>query len=495
MAIWARALPRRLLGGGAAGDARSAGAHHIASNVVIQLAARALTLSIGIVTTSLTARTLDPSGYGVWNGVGNYVGLFGVLTDLGFTVAAMQRMSAEPERESAWLGALAISRTGLALVAMVLCAASVPLFLSDAHGEHAVAYILTTTGVTAGASALMAVFQSRLRAGLVLSFGILQSVAWLICVVTLFAIDGSPVDFAIAYALVSFLIAAVQLQATRRLAHIAWRAGLALWRTLLRLAIPLGISAAAITIYNQIDSVLLLQVSGPHEAGLYGAAYGFLAPLAFVPAAVVGSFFPVMAATYDRDPGRVHELVQACADTLGILTLPVLAGSIALAGPIVRLLYGPPFARSAGLLPILMIAFVLSSFGSLAGFLSAVLGVQWRLALSSTIGAALNVALNLVLIPPYGAYGSAWATVATEAVTMTFMLVQCLRVMRVRLSVWTLAKAFVLAEVMTLAMVLAKPLGLFPAGILGVAVYLAGLFLARIVDLDQLRALRGMPTG
>lgn len=492
MAIWARALPRRLLGGGAPGDARSAGAHVIASNVVIQLAARVLTLSIGIVTTALTARTLNPTGYGVWNGVGSYVGLFGVITDLGFTVAAMQRMSAEPERESAWLGALAISRTILALVAMSLCAISVPLFLSDAHGEHAVAYILTTTGVTAGASALMSVFQSRLRAGLVLSFSILQSVAWLVCVVALYELKGDPVDFAIAAALVSFFIAAVQLQATRRLAHIAWRAGMALWRTLLRLAIPLGISAAAITIYNQIDSVLLLQVSGPHEAGVYGAAYGFLAPLAFLPAAVMGSFFPVLAATYGHDPDRARRLVQACTDTLGILSLPVLAGSIALAGPIVHLLYGDAFARSAGLLPILMIAFVLSSFGSLAGFLSSVLGVQWRLALSSSVGAALNIGLNLAFIPAYGAYGSAWATVATEAVTMTFMLGQCLIVMRVRLRVWTLAKAFVLAEVMTLVMVLAKPLGLFPAGILGILVYVGGLFAARIVNLDELRALRRM---
>jgi len=78
------ALPRRLLQTGAAGDAGSAGATLIASNVVIQIAARVVTMAIGVLTAALTARTLKTGGYGVWSGVSSYTGLFAVLTDLGF---------------------------------------------------------------------------------------------------------------------------------------------------------------------------------------------------------------------------------------------------------------------------------------------------------------------------------------------------------------------------------------------------------------------------
>src|SRR5205807_255456 len=38
-------------------------------------------------------------------------------------------------------------------------------------------------------------------------------------------------------------------------------------------------------------------------------------------------------------------------------------------------------------------------------------------------GAALNVVLNLALIPPYGLYGAAWATVATHAVLLCALVV------------------------------------------------------------------------
>jgi O-antigen/teichoic acid export membrane protein len=486
----ARALPRRLLHGGAPGDAGSAGGRQIASNIVVQLGARVITMAISVVTVSLTARTLHPSGFGVWNGISSYVGLFATLTDLGFTTAAMQRMAAEPEKESQWLGALAGARTALSFVALVLCAISIPIFLGDAHQEQLVAFVMMSTILTTGATALMAVFQSRLRAGLILSISVVQAFVWLGTVLVLAAGGASVVIFAAANALVVGGVAITQLQVTRKYAHIAWREGRRLWKPLIRVALPLGLASVMTTIYWQVDSVLLLQISGPTESGIYGAAYGFLSPLTFLPAAVMSSFFPVLSAVYGRDPARSRRLVQICADSMAVIALPILAGTIALSEEIIHLMYGSSFARSAGLLPILMIAFVSICFGSLSGFLAPVLGLQWRLALYATLGAAANVVMNLLLIPSYGAYGSAWATVATEVLTMTLMLSTALYKMKAQLSPLKIMRTVVLATVMTGVMFVAKPLGLFPAGILGVLFYAGGLFAARIVNVAELRSLR-----
>jgi O-antigen/teichoic acid export membrane protein len=484
------ALPRRLLHGGTAGDAGLAGGRHIVSNVVVQLTARIITLSTSIVTVSLTARTLLPDGYGVWNGVSSYVALFSVLTDLGFTTAAMQRMSAEPDRESEWLGALAGARTALSVAATAVCVLCIPLFLTNKGDSYAVALILSTTILSTGAATLMAVFQSRLRSGLALSFTILQSFVWLGAVAFLAAINASVIGFAIAYALLIAFTSALQLAATRRLADIAWRAGRRLWRPLMKVAIPLGIAGVFITVYYQLDSVLLLQISGQHEAGIYGAAYGFLSPLGFLPTAVMVSFFPVLSAVHLSDPARVRRLVQICADMMGVISLPILAGTLALSYQIVHLLYGPDYQRAGGVLPILMIAFVSICFGSLAGFLAPIVKMQWRLAIFSGVGAALNIALNVILIPHYGAFGSAWATVATEILTMTLMLSTSLHRLHLRLSPWKLLRTAILAGAMTGVMILARPLGLLPAGILGVLFYAGGLLATRIVNLDELRSLR-----
>jgi O-antigen/teichoic acid export membrane protein len=484
-----RGLARGLLHGGAAGEAGTARGRDIASNVGIQFLARVITMSLSVVTVALMARTLHPNGYGVWNGVGGYVGLFGILTDLGFTIAATQRMAAEPEREAEWLGALIGVRTAMSILVVMLCTASIPLLLTDTDHTHAVAYIMTATTFSTGAAALMAVFQSRLRAGLVLSFTVLQGILWLSAVALLAAAHASVVAFAVAQVIVIAIISVLQVQATRRFAHIAWRAGLRLWRTLVRVAIPLGVASVMITIYYQVDSVLLLQIAGPREAGIYGAAYGFLSPMNFLPAAVMASFFPVLSAVYSRDPARARRLVQICAEIMAVIGLPILAGTIALSQPIIHLIYGPRFNQSAQLLPILMIAFVIICFGSLAGFLAPLLGLQWRFALYTSIGAVANVILNLVLIPPYGAHGSAWATVSTEALTMLLMMSTALWALRLRLRLGKMARTVVLAATMTGAMTLAAPLGLLPAGALGVLVYTAGLFALRIVDRGELRVL------
>ena len=174
---------------------------------------------------------------------------------------------------------------------------------------------------------------------------------------------------------------------------------------------------------------------------------------------------------------------------MAVIGLPILAGTIALSGPIIHVIYGAEFNQAANLLPILMIAFVIICYGTLAGFLSALLGLQWRFALYTTIGAAANVGLNVALIPTYGAHGSAWATVATEALTMTLMMVTVLRTMRLRLGLGKILRTLALAAVMTGAMSRTAFLGLIPAGLIGVLLYAGGLFALRIVNRDELRAI------
>ena len=487
-----RTLPRRFLHAGSAGAASAAGGRHIASNIGTQVTLRVLLMPISVITVSLTARTLDPDGLGVWTAVGAYVGIWGVLTDLGLTTVAMQRMAAQPERESEWLGALAGMRLALSVLAVALCAATVPIFLATGH---VAAWILTLTIFSTGGSALMSVFNSRLRSGLALSFSVLQSFLWLGIVVTFWLTGASVVDFAIANVIVIAIVCTLQVRAAHRYASIAWRAGRELWRPLMRVAVPLGIASVLITIYYQIDSVLLLQLSTPEEAGFYGAAYRFLAPLLVLPAAVMSSFFPVLSAANVTDPARVRRLVQRAAELMAVISLPALAGAIVLSGPIVDALYGDQFARTAEVLPILVIAYVSICFGSLAGFLAPLLNLQWRLALYSAVGAAANIGLNVVLIPRYGALGSAWATVATEILTMMLMLGTALVALRLRVRPWRLLATLAVAVAMTGVMALAAPLGLIPAAVIGVLAYVCGLFALRVVRVDELRALRAARSG
>ena len=484
-------MVRKLLRGGAAGDARTAGGRRIAGQAGLQLATRVLQVASGLVTLPLLARTLGADGFGVWAAALAYVGLFSSFTEFGLGNAATIKMASEPEREGEWLAALSSLRTLAATAMVVLCVAVIPLALSDEGDVRVTALILSLTIIAAGASSVMAVFQSRLAGGVPLAITLLQSVLWLGTVGVLVATGAGPVTVALCYLALMTLVAVLQVQAARRLASLAFRGARDRWGGLLRLALPLGVAGALGTIYYKIDAVLVFELAGVEESGLYGAAYRFLDPLTFFPAAIVAAAVPVFAATWQEDPERTRRLVQRCAEVLAVLSFPVVTGAAVLSDEIIDLLFGDEFAGSADLLAILMIGFVAISFGTLGGYLAPIVGLRWRIAAIAGACVVLNVVANLLLIPEHGALGAAWVTVATEALSAVLLLGSALHALGYRLRLGRIGGAVLAAGAMAGVMVLLEPVGLLPAGLAGVAAYAAAVLGLRVVDVAELRALRG----
>lgn len=480
--------PTRRRRGGQAGDARTAGARRIAQNVGLSFSGRILGIVVGLVTVPLLARTLGTQDYGVWVGALAFVGIFSSFTEFGLTYAATMRMANDPEHEGEWLGALGSLRTLVSFGVLAVGASSAALIF--AGDTRLTALVLTATIVFAGAQSLMAVFSSRLRGGVPLAFAVMQNALWLCAVVGLAVFDAGPVQVAVAYTAVLGAVATAQVLVTRRIARITWRGARARWGGLLGVAVPVGLAGLFISIYYRLDAVLLLQLAGEREAGVYGAAYRILDPLLFLPQSVTAAVFPVLSAIRTSDPARVRRLVQRGAEYMAVISLPALAVTVVLSGPIISLLFGPEFARSADVLPVLMIAFVAICYGSLAGALAPVLGLQWRLTIYAATGAAANVALNVVLIPPFGALGSAWATVVTEGLTMALLFATCLRALKVRLRLGRIAATAPAAVVMGLVMLATRPLGLGVALLAGGATYPVLLAAFGAVRLGDLRALR-----
>jgi O-antigen/teichoic acid export membrane protein len=98
------------------------------------------------------------------------------------------------------------------------------------------------------------------------------------------------------------------------------------------------------------------------------------------------------------------------------LALPIAVGVSVLSGPLIFLLYGTSYAESA---PILAIHVWAGPFVFLGAALSRWLIAEDRLRFSLVrhgTGALVNVALNLILIPPLGGIGAAISTLVSYAV-------------------------------------------------------------------------------
>jgi O-antigen/teichoic acid export membrane protein len=323
-----------------------------------------------------------------------------------------------------------------------------------------------------------------------------NSVLWTAAVVAIAAGDGGMVWFAAAFLASTAVSVALGTWLGARMARPRLRGSTRLWGDLARIGVPIGIAGLLVTGYVKLDQVLLFGLAGAEEAGLYGASYRILDQAQFVPAAVMTTLFPIIASSWPADGARVRRISQLIADYLAIVSLPALVFTIVAAEPLVLLLFGEDFRRSADALPILMAAFVTICFGYLAGNLVVVLELQRVFLRNAAIALVFNVALNLALIPPYGFVAAAWVTLATEILVTVLTLGVALRRLELRLRLRRIARTVAAAAAMGGVVAVLRSSGA-PLGVLvaaAAASYPVALLAVRALgpgDIRELLRLRG----
>jgi O-antigen/teichoic acid export membrane protein len=235
-------------------------------------------------------------------------------------------------------------------------------------------------------------------------------------------LDGGLVAFAAAFLVVSTLSNIAYIVLALRASPVRFTGSRELWPALVRQGLPVGIGGLLTLGYGYVDQVIVFEVAGPHDAGLYGAVYRIYERIQFLPAAIMTTLFPLFVAARDTDRARVRRLFRTTIDYLLLTSLPALAVSLAGAGEITRLLFGDDFSDAGPALPLLMATFVVVSLGYLTGYLIVAYGLQRRF-LAIAIGALVfNVAANLALVPSYGFMAAAWLTLATEILVMSLSM-------------------------------------------------------------------------
>ena len=178
-----------------------------------------------------------------------------------------------------------------------------------------------------------------------------------------------------------------------------------------------------------MDQVIVFEVAGVRDAGLYGAVYRIYERIQFLPAAIMTTLFPLFVAARDHDPDArpaplPHRRRLPAAD------LAAGAGDHARR----RRRRSPAccsatdFVDAAPALPLLMATFVVVSLGYLTGYLIVAYNLQRRFLLIAIGALVFNVATNLALVPSYGFMAAAWLTLATEVLVMSLsMWIVCSR--------------------------------------------------------------------
>jgi O-antigen/teichoic acid export membrane protein len=393
--------------------ARHATRQRAARDVLMQVVVRVLNLALGVVVTALLARTLGSDYYGQWSTIFVVLGLMGYLASFGMEKVIVREVAAAPEREHEWFGAMMALRLIL-LAPAVLASLAAVLLLHRSHQMLIAGLILVIGMPFDGIGVVSLVFQLRVKNLVPMIVLTIRSVLWAAAVAIIYWQHGDMIELAIAMAATNAAGSVVQTVAALRVLERWPRPSRKQLRPLIRVGIPLGISGVLIISYARIDQLLVYTIAGSRAAGLYGAVYNLLDSAHFVPISVLTTLTPIMAAAWPVDRERMLRVVRLAAELMTVASLGALAFVAAAAAPVVRLIFGAGFVAAAPALPVLGAVFVFICFGYLNGGLLAIFGLQRRLLRISLLALVVNVAGNLILIPPLGFMGAAWMTLATE---------------------------------------------------------------------------------
>jgi polysaccharide transporter, PST family len=183
---------------------------------------------------------------------------------------------------------------------------------------------------------------------------------------------------------------------------------------------PNIISNLAGMAYIRADRVMLGSMTGESSAGIYSAASTLVEVWYIIPMAVINSATPILTRLHTNDPACFQREFWRLARLHAIAAWVLVIALAANAPWFVPLLYGSAYASAVPALMLLTGALPFAFMGVVAS--------PWYLNKGLTLvamrrhlcGGILNIILNFLLIPHWGAAGAAAATVVSYAIAHVF---------------------------------------------------------------------------
>ena len=196
---------------------------------------------------------------------------------------------------------------------------------------------------------------------------------------------------------------------------------------MLRFGSPFIFTAAAYWIFASMDRWLLAELSDAVQVGLFSIAFKFASVLTLVIAAFHQAWIPI-AMRMAREEPRYRALFAAIFDAW-FFVLALMALGLALFADEIMMLLTPEAYWPAATIMVIGAAAVAVSGTTQITNLGLMLEKRTGLiALGAWLAAGTNVALNLLLIPRFGANGSAVATLVSYCLLTGFFLAGSQRV-------------------------------------------------------------------
>ncbi len=374
-----------------------------------------LSLGASAVAGILIARLLGPSGFGIYAFVTVATSLLSMVSGYGLNLHLVTILKRDRGDSKAYAE---VSRVAYCLSGLAAVVGAAVAWL--AFSPHIRLPLMIDLGEVLFAPLMLrqVILQVRSRQRDMILAQMANRLAWILYVTLTFALPPAHILVWLMIGRVAVLLLwGVVLRAMARLPGRNTRTPRAsLWPFssylgVVRASAPLAIGSLLGTGYNRIDQLLLTGIRGSYATGLYAGAVRLAELPGSFPSIVQNVSMPTFVRAHQSREGA--QLSSALTDALLLTIIPsglavsLLAG---LGGPLIVLVLGRRFGGAATALVILAAADWMRLPGTVYTTLAIAVDRRRVLAIAIGCGFAVNLVINLALIPLIGALGAAVAS-------------------------------------------------------------------------------------
>ena len=377
----------------------------------------AVRMGVGLIVSVWLARYLGPEQFGLFSYAIAFVALFGAVAGLGLGGIVVRDLVRAPEIANDTLGTSFLLQIIGGLLAFFLVVVAIFITRPDDQLSILMVTVLGFAMVFKSTEVVKYWFESQVQSKY--SVWVENSAFLLFACVKVVLILGQ----ASLMAFVWTLFAEGVVVAAALLGVYVWRGGhLNEWRssqirakTLLKDSWPLIVSGLAVIIYMRIDQIMLGQMLGNESVGIYSAAVRISEVWYFIPMAIVASVFPFLM--QNQDQAVFVKNFQRLFDLMFAISFPMTLLIATFSSLIIRFMFGVEYQDASSVLSVYAWAILFAFLGVPAGRWYLYADLQKLALVRTTLGAVVNVLLNMVLIPLYGSVGAAYATLVAIVIS------------------------------------------------------------------------------
>lgn len=383
----------------------------------------------------IIGRFLGPLDLGKFSFALSFTAIFFLINDLGISILAVREVSKDKSRTEKYLGNLVLLKLFLAALAFFGVFSVINLMGYPKETVTIVILMGLASFLSQLSLSLRWIFQAYQKLEYESLVSVAQNLGYFILgflALTLnlgvFGIGYSQIIVGILIVLFSWFIV------NRKFHRIKIAVNLPFWKDLLRKSIPFALMLVFISMYLNLDTVLLSFFKGDHSAGVYSAANRLALGGRTILAVFIAALFPIMSELSKVSKTELNRFLEKSLALMLSLALPLSLGATFLSEKIIVFLYGQKFISSASVLQIVIWGMFCMCLSVILGYALISLEKQKIYTLITGLGMGVNLVLNFMLIPKLAQIGSGLAILGTEVFVLSAVFYSIVKLLNFKLT-------------------------------------------------------------